>query len=98
MSGMDLSPQLQRLIEAHVESGHYHTAEDVVAAAIASLEQQDAIARLSTEELEAMYPGMAEKIARGLDDADNGRVTDGEEFFAELEREEEQSRHDRKSA
>jgi predicted transcriptional regulator len=48
---------------------------------------QDWIRRASTAELEAKYPGLREKIAQGLADAEAGRLTDGEEFFAELERE-----------
>ena len=37
--------------------------------------------------LEAMYPGINEMIAEGLAAAEAGDVSDGEEFFDELERE-----------
>jgi predicted transcriptional regulator len=34
---------------------------------------------------ESKYPGYQEKIAQGLADADAGRISDGEQFFEELE-------------
>ena len=84
---LSLSPELQKFIEERVRSGRYASAEEVVSAALAKLEQGERDAGASWEELEVLYPGLGEKITQGLSDADAGRVSDGEEFFSELERE-----------
>ena len=84
---LSLSPELQKFIEERVRSGRYSSAEEVVSAALAKLEQGERDARASWEELDVLYPGFSGKVAEGLSDADAGRVSDGEEFFAELERE-----------
>lgn len=83
-----LSRETQALIEEKIKAGGFATADEVVRAALVSLDQQDPLSGASDAELEAVYPGFRQKIAQGLADADAGRVSDGEEFFAELEREE----------
>lgn len=98
---VSLSPETQKLIEDRMKDAGFVSADEFVRAAIFSLDQQDWLRRASTVELEAMYPGIREKIAEGIADAEAGRLTDGEEFFAELEREEQDSeaqRHGRKTA
>jgi Arc/MetJ-type ribon-helix-helix transcriptional regulator len=85
---MSLSPETQKLIEGRMKAGGFPSPDDVVQAALASLDQQDPLSRIADAELDALYPGFREKIARGLAEAEAGRVSDGEEFFAELEREE----------
>jgi antitoxin ParD1/3/4 len=86
---VSLSVDVQRLIAQRMGTGQYSTAEEVVAAALAALEQQDRVARLPPAELELLYPDFHQKILDGLADSDAGRVSDGESFFRELEREEE---------
>lgn len=98
---LSLSPETQKLIEDRMNAAGFSSADDFVQAAILSLDQQDWLRRASPDELEAMYPGIREKIAHGVADAEAGRLTDGEEFFAELEREEEEfeaKRQGRKTA
>ena len=85
---LSLSPELEKRIEDRLRSGNFRSAEDVVAAALAALEQQDWVAELSREDFELMFPGVASKVAEGLEAARAGRVVDGEAFFDELEREE----------
>jgi hypothetical protein len=54
---------------------------------------------LSAHELEALYPGLRAKLEEGLADLREGRVRDGEEFFDELDRQENATKgSDRKSA
>jgi len=97
---LTLTPEMQRSLEVRVKSGRYATPEDVIRAALAALEQQDEIAALSADELEAIYPGFRQKIAQGIADADAGRMSDGEEFFDKLDREEREgpAKVDRKTA
>jgi putative addiction module CopG family antidote len=85
---VSIPPEIEKLIEERVNSGRYGRPEDVVAAAVVSLEQRERASNLSRAELEAVYPGLAEKLAAGLASAAAGRVSDGEAFFDELEHEE----------
>src|SRR5687768_2630837 len=82
-----LTPDMQRFVDDKVRVGRYESAQDVIRAGLAILMQQDAIESLPTEELEAIYPGLQEKLAEGLRDLREGRVTDGEAFFDQLDRE-----------
>src|SRR4051812_14047687 len=70
-----LSPELQRFVDDKVKSGRFSSAQEVVFAALAVLMQHDALESYSTSELEAMYPGLRAKIAEGLRDLREGRVT-----------------------
>jgi antitoxin ParD1/3/4 len=88
---LTLTPELQRYVEQKVKSGQYATPQDVVHAALAALMQQDDLASMPVEELETLYPGFRQKIAEGLADIEAGRLSDGEEFFDQLEREERES-------
>lgn len=82
---LSLPPEIQKVIEERVNSGSYRRAEEVVAAAVTSLEQQERVLRLRPSELEAIYPRVREKLAEGLAAADRGDLSDGEAFFDELE-------------
>lgn len=94
-----LSPELEKFVDEKVRSGEYATAEDVVRAALVNLRQQENLRHLTAEQVHTIYPGLDEKIARGMADANAGRLTDGDEFFDELEREDRERRStDRKSA
>jgi antitoxin ParD1/3/4 len=93
-----LSPDIQKLIDDRIRSGHYSSADDVIAAAITNLEQQDRLADLSPDDLELLFPQLRQKLARGLAEARAGKVSDGEAFFDELEREEQRRESERKTA
>lgn len=82
-----LAPGIWRLIEKRVKSGRYATADEVILAAMTSLDQHDHIADLGPGEIDAVFPGLREKLAHGLADAKAGRLSDGEAFFDELEAE-----------
>lgn len=81
---------IQEQIDQRIQSGAYASAEDVLRAAFAALSQQEALSAAPLEELEAMYPGLRQKIAEGLEDCRAGRLYDGEEFFDELDREDQE--------
>jgi hypothetical protein len=94
-----LLPATQSLLADQMKRRGYRSPDDLVVAALAMLDEQDQLAHLPPDDLDAVYPGFREKIARGLAEAKAGKLTDGEEFFRELEREEEEiERNSRKTA
>jgi antitoxin ParD1/3/4 len=80
-----LDASTERRIRKKLEDGRYSTASDVLSAAM------DALAR--QEERDAAIADIRAKIAIGVNEANRGELTDGDEFFAELEREAEASRN-----
>ena len=85
-----LDSELEKLIENKLRSGRYATPQDVVRAGLASLTRQEIIEELPIGQLEVIFPELRAKIAEGLADLRAGRFSDGEEFFDQLEREDEQ--------
>lgn len=83
---LTLSPETQRLIEQRVASGRYRSADEVVAAAVAQLAQQESLVDLPVEDLELLYPGFRQKIQEGEAALSEGRSVDGPSFLRELER------------
>lgn len=88
---LSLGPELEQFIEEKVRSGQYASREDVVRAGLATLMQHDRLEQRPLDELEAIFPGFRDKIAEGLADARAGRLSDGDAFFDELEREDQQN-------
>jgi Arc/MetJ-type ribon-helix-helix transcriptional regulator len=82
-----LPADIQKLIDERVDSGKYQTPEEVVAAAITQLDQQESVGKLAASELELLYPGIKEKLAEGLAAARASRFVDGEVLFEALEKE-----------
>lgn len=69
---LSLDPEVQRLIDERVQSGRYATAEDVVAAALLTLDQQERFGDFASGDLD-------EFLAEGeLSIAESGTL-DGEE-------------------
>lgn len=96
---LSLSPEIQKKIEDRVGAGQYERAEDVLTAALLTLDQHERRLQLGASELEAIFPGLHEKLAEGLAAADQGKLSDGEAFFDELEQEENPSQSkDRRTA
>ena len=93
-----INAETQNLIEQRMSRGGYSTADDLVRAALETLEQQQGIAKLNPAELETLYPDVRTKLAEGLAAAAAGRVVDGDAFFDELERDERARAGDRKTA
>jgi putative addiction module CopG family antidote len=94
---LSLSDDLSQFIRERVRTGQYAAPEDVVRAGLALLRQHEALAQLDSGELELLYPGYRKQIEEGLKAARAGKLSDGEAFFEELEREE-TSDTNRKSA
>jgi len=71
---LSLPRQVQRQIDKRVKSGKYATPEDVVAAAVSSLEQQEAAGSFAAGELD-------ELLAEG---ERSGKPLDGQKVLAEF--------------
>jgi antitoxin ParD1/3/4 len=71
---VSLSPELEKLLQAKVESGRYGSAGEVVEKALHLLEQQEADREIHLKELRA-------RVDKALAEVDRGEVVDGEEFM-----------------
>jgi Arc/MetJ-type ribon-helix-helix transcriptional regulator len=76
---LSLPPKIKKLINDRVRSGKYRTPEDVVAAAMSSLDQHDRIDEFAPGELDAL-------LAEGERDIRHGDVMEADKAFAELRR------------
>ena len=85
---LSLTDDLSKFIQERVRTGQYAAPEDVVRAGLAALRQQEALAQLDSSEIEVLYPGFRQQIEEGLKAARAGKLSDGDAFFEELEREE----------
>ena len=75
-----VTPELEAFILERVASGRFGTASDVVREGLKLLEVRG-------HEREAVFDEIRREIVIGIEDAKAGNLSDGEEFFAELERE-----------
>ncbi|HEV8604525.1 MAG TPA: type II toxin-antitoxin system ParD family antitoxin [Tepidisphaeraceae bacterium] len=71
---MTISAKTQKLIEKRMKRGGYRSAEDVLMAALASLEQQEQLGDFAASELNAL-------MAKG---EQSGKPLDGEQVLTEL--------------
>jgi antitoxin ParD1/3/4 len=73
---IQLTEELEQLVQRKVQSGRYHSASEVIGEALRLMEEHD----LHTEEIR-------KKIAQGLNSQRLGRLVDGEAAFDRLEAE-----------
>lgn len=71
---LSLDPKLQKLIDERVKSGQYASAEDVVAAALLTLDQQERFGGFAAGELDTL-------LAEGEQSIVDEGTLDGEEAF-----------------
>ncbi|MBK9216719.1 MAG: type II toxin-antitoxin system ParD family antitoxin [Chloracidobacterium sp.] len=74
---VSLSPELEQMILAKIQSGMYNTASEVVREGLRLIQQRDEI---RAEKLAALRSD----VRRGLDDLEGGRYRDGQEVMADL--------------
>lgn len=74
---IDLGPETQRLLEAQMKKGGYHTPDDALRAGLLYLEQQEHAGDFEPAELDELLAVADAEIERG-------EVLDGEEVFREL--------------
>ena len=75
---INLTPELEQLVQSKLKSGHYGSASDVVREALRLLEQRDEIFTLRKEEFR-------KQIEEGWQSAKRGEVVDGEEVFDRID-------------
>ena len=81
LMSIDLDPETQRLIEQEIQAGGFHDAAALVGAAVRHF-------LITREDLGSTREQIDTMIAGAVASLDGGEGVDGEEFFAELEREE----------
>lgn len=76
---VSLTPELEKYIQAKVETGRYTSASEVVREALRLLEQKEQEREKALKEFQA-------ELDRRIDSLDRGEGIDGEEFFADLKK------------
>jgi antitoxin ParD1/3/4 len=77
---VNLTPELENLINEKVTSGLYNSASEVVRDALRLLREQDELRRIREDELR-------KEIRRGIQASAQGRVKDGAEAMATIKKE-----------
>jgi len=78
---ISLPPELQRVVTTKIATGKYTTPDEVIHEGLRLVEERD-------RALQAAVADLRDKVAAGMNEARRGEFVDGDEFFAELEREE----------
>lgn len=71
-----LTPELEQLVQSKVKTGRYNSASEVMREALRLMEERDLV-----------KAEIRNKIAVGVSSAKAGRLSDGDEFFAQLDAE-----------
>ena len=74
---VDLTPELELLVQNKVQSGRYNSASEVVREALRLMEQKDEVRSIQLQELR-------NRIDKGLAQAERGEGVDGEVFLQGL--------------
>ena len=77
---VNLTPELEALVQRKVKSGRYNSASEVVREALRLLEQRDEVRQLQMQALR-------KTVDEGQSAFERGETSDGGAFFAALERE-----------
>lgn len=75
---VSLTPELETFIQKKVASGMYSSASELVREALRLIDERDAFREKRMEAMDAF-------IQEGLDDADQGKFVDPDEFSVELD-------------
>lgn len=74
---VDLTPELEQLVQARLQSGHYHSPAEVLREALTLLEQRDELRAIRITELHS-------RMDRALAESDRGEGADGETFIERM--------------
>jgi antitoxin ParD1/3/4 len=72
-----LTPELEQLVQAKVQSGRYNSASEVVREALRLMEQKDELRAIQLQELR-------NRIDKGLAEAERADGVDGDQFMQGL--------------
>ena len=76
---VNLTPELEKLVQRKVASGHYNNQSEVVREALRLLAEQDRLR-------EAHLTQLRGALAKGLAQADRGELVDGRKVVADVRR------------
>lgn len=76
---VSLTPHLEKYVKEKVKSGLYNSSSEVVREALRLMGERDRLRDIRLEELR-------KEIQVGIDQADRGQLTPGEEVFRQLRR------------
>ncbi len=74
---VNLTPEMEKLVNGKVASGMYNSASEVVREALRLMNERDELKRLRLENLRA-------EIKRGIDASDRGEISDGPTAMARI--------------
>jgi antitoxin ParD1/3/4 len=74
---VSLTPELQQFVQSRLASGRYQTASEVVREGLRLLEEREEARATALNEIRA-------KIRRGIEQADQGELLDGDTVFEEI--------------
>lgn len=77
---VSLTPELEQMVQSKVRTGRYNSASEVVREALRLMDERDQLKEMHRDELRT-------KISAGLKSLEEGRHSDGEEFFAQMDAE-----------
>ena len=77
---VELTPELEQLVQSKVDSGQYSSASEVIGEALRLLDDRDELFGLSKEEIR-------QKIEEGWQSAERGELFDGDEVFDRMDAE-----------
>ena len=77
---VSLTPELEQMVQGKALTGRYNSASEVVREALRLMDERDQSKVMQKEELR-------KKIKAGLKSLEEGRCSDGEEFFAQMDAE-----------
>jgi antitoxin ParD1/3/4 len=80
------TPEIDTLIQAQIELGHYLTPEEVVLAGLQLLAHRDSI-------YQGRFEALRREVLVGVEEADRGELIDGDVVFQQLRDRLEQRRH-----
>ena len=76
---VSLTPELEKLVNEKVKSGHYTSASEVVREGLRLIQEQDELRRIKVEMLR-------QEIAKGIEQLDRGEGIPGDQVFAEIKK------------
>lgn len=74
---VNLTPELEQLVQTKVQSGRYNSASEVVREALRLMEQKDEVRSIQLQELR-------NRMDRALGESVRGEGTGGEQFMQEM--------------
>ena len=74
---ISITPELDAFLQSRVDSGRYQTTSEVVREALRLLERQE-------RERDEAFQQLKAKLERGVAQAEQGELIDGDEVFSEL--------------